>query len=87
MRFVPRIYRHREIPRLMSDCVNDATLIVSHRGARRNYRPVQAVLELQGLRRIADDEVRCNDPEDGEEAFQLATALLAHLAATPPARS
>lgn len=74
LRVTPKRYGHKEIPGLAGKCIGNI-VIVAHRGSARNYKPVQAVLELQGLRRLADYEPLTNDEETGVKAYELATAL------------
>jgi len=78
LRFTPKRYRHREIPGFAAKCIG-STLVVKYGGKTRNYSSIEAVLELQGIRRTADYEPRCDDEEDGAKAHSLAKAILAQL--------
>lgn len=83
IRMGTQIFRHREVPGFFDQCVAGATFLVTQGGASENYQPIEAVIELQSIRRTADYETPTNDRAQGEKAYQLAQAILEQLRQVP----
>lgn len=74
LRLDTRRYNHKEIPGFAQRCAG-TVIVVTYGGGKQNYSAIQAVLELQGLRRAADYDPRVDDEQDAEKAYQLMSAL------------